>query len=578
MFMDEVEEIKRRLDIADVIGGYIQLKPAGRNRKGVCPFHQEKTPSFMVSPEKGIWHCFGCELGGDIFGFVMKMEGLEFRDALELLAKKAGVELKPRGGSAKTGEFKKRLYAAMELAVRYYQETLIKNPTALGYLKSRGITKQAIKDFQIGYAPDSWEALTQFLLNKRFNQEELIKSGLATKNARGLRDLFRSRIMLPVCDNQGRPVGFSARLIEDDGKSGPKYLNTPETMLYNKSHLIYGLHLAKDAIRENDEAVFVEGNLDVIASHQTGVEQAVASSGTALTADQLRTISRLAKNVKLAFDEDQAGLAATERSIELAQGLDITVKIIELKGAKDPDELIKRDPKLWQQAVGEARYAMDYLFDRLKAQFDLNTALGKKQFSTRMAQVVSRLSDPVEREHYAKLVADLTGVSADAVTKKLTPQTNKSNLPSEDKLDLQKKDAQAEVEDSLLSIVLAFAETRDGLGQLSKGLFSSSERQQIWHAVAHDPKSRDVQIAQGLPELADYVKILGLRGEEEYQDTAPANRKAEAYNLARRLQDIVTKQRIHELTSEIKQAEQTGDHTRRDALLAKVQSINQGEF
>lgn len=566
------------MDIADVIGGYIQLKPAGRNRKGVCPFHDEKTPSFMVSPEKGIWHCFGCDQGGDVFGFVMKMEGLEFRDALEMLAKKAGVELKPRGGGAKTGEFKKRLYAAAELAVRYYQETLIKNPAALSYLKSRGLTKEIIRDFQVGYAPDSWEALTHFLLNQRFTQEELIKAGLASKNARGLRDLFRARIMLPVCDNQGRPVGFSARLLEDDGKSGPKYLNTPQTLLYDKSHLIYGLHLAKDAIRENDEAVFVEGNLDVIASHQVGIKQVVASSGTALTSDQLKVISRLAKNIKLAFDEDQAGLAATERSIEMAQGLDLVVKVVELKGAKDPDELIKRDPKQWEQAVAEASYAMDYLFDRLKSQFELDTANGKKQFSSRMAQVISRLSDPVEREHYAQKVAQLAGVSAEAVSKKLTPaETNKSDLGPKSDL-APARDTQTEVEDSLLAIFVAFPDVREGIEHLPKSLFSTPERQAIWQTAATNMTAKDVQIAELLPDQADYAKILGLRGEEDFQTMAPATRKSEAYNLARRLQDIVTKKLTHQISSQIKAAEDSGDSGKRQALLEKYQQVIRGEF
>ncbi len=572
--MDEVEEIKRRLDIADVIGGYIQLKQAGRNRKGVCPFHQEKTPSFMVSPEKGIWHCFGCDQGGDVFGFVMKMEGLEFRDALEMLAKKAGVELKPRSGGGRTGDLKKRLYEVTELAAKYYQQTLIKNAEALNYLKSRGITRDGIRSFQIGYAPDSWEALTQFLLNKRFTQEELIKAGLASKNARGLRDLFRARIMLPICDNQGRPVGFSARLLQDDGKSGPKYLNTPETLLYNKSHLIYGLHLAKEAIRENDEVVFVEGNLDVIASHQANLKQAVASSGTALTVDQLRTVSRLAKNVKIAFDSDKAGLAATQRAIELAQGLDLVVKIIDLGDVKDPDELIKKDPSLWQKAVSSATYAMDYLLDHLRTQFDLSTAIGKKQFSSKMATVISRLTDPVEREHYAKQVAEITGVSTEAVNKKLTPlEQPEIQNPKSEKTD----DKLGQIEESLLAVTLAFPGTRDGINHLSRVLFSSEPRRLIWQQAAASTAT-DMEIAKALPEHADYVKILGLRGEEEFTNMAPANRSAEAFYLARRLQDIVTKRLQHQLSQQIKAAEASGNSAQVAALLAKHNQISRGEF
>lgn len=573
-----MEEIKRRLDIADVIGSYIQLKPAGRNRKAVCPFHQEKTPSFMVSPEKGIWHCFGCEQGGDVFGFVMKMEGVEFRDALEMLAQKAGVELKPRTGSGKTKEQKQRLLAAAAEAVRYYQETLIKNRKALEYLiKERGLAKETLKSFAIGYAPDSWDALTKYLIGRKFSETELVKAGLATQSRGGLRDLFRSRIMLPVSDTQGRPVGFSGRLLNESA-GGPKYLNTPQTLLYDKSRLLYGWHLARDAVRENDEAVFVEGNMDVIASHQAGLKQVVASSGTALTLDQLRIVSRLTKNVKLAFDEDKAGMAATERAIELGQKLNLVIKIINLKGAKDPDELIRRDLKLWREAVAGAKYAVDYLFERVKNQFDLDSALGKRQFSDRMAPVISRLSDPVEREHYAKLVAEATGVSAQSVSKKLTH----ADLPDETEEQISSKPAEkpprVQIEEALLALTLAYPDTRQGLEHLQENLFSSDERQSIWQALKESPTKTDTELSSALPKLSDYVKILGLRGEEEYQETAPAARNLEAFNLARRLQDIVTQRLKQQLSDQLKAAEKSGDRKARLALLEKYQQLIRGEY
>ena len=276
--MNEVEEIKSRLEIADVVGGYVQLKQAGRNLKAPCPFHQEKTASFMVSPEKGIFHCFGCGQGGDVFKFVMLIEGLDFRSALELLARRAGVELKTKSGRPK--ENTDRLYAAVELAAKYFQATLVKNPKALEYVtKQRRLGKQIITDFMIGYAPESWDALGGFLLKKGFTQDELLRAGLVGQRPERstVYDLYRGRVMFTISDTQGRPIGFTGRVLDD---SLPKYLNTPQTVLYDKSRAIFGLHLAKEAIRTGDEVVLVEGNMDVIASHQAGVRQVVAASAT----------------------------------------------------------------------------------------------------------------------------------------------------------------------------------------------------------------------------------------------------------------------------------------------------------
>lgn len=341
--MTDVEQVKERLDVAEVISGYIPLKQAGRNLKAPCPFHQEKTASFMVSPDKGIWHCFGCGEGGDIIKFVMKYDGLEFRPALELLARKAGIELKGGGGDPKANKERERLTSALKWTVKYYQASLVKNPAALAYAtKTRKLTKQTIQDFQIGYAPDDWNALSHFLVKKDFTAAELKKAGLVGQKAgrTSIYDLYRGRLMFPICDAQGSPVGFTGRVLEDEQL--PKYLNTPQTPLYDKSRAIFGLHLAKDAVREHDEVVLVEGNMDVVASHQAGVKQVVAASGTALTVDQLKALGRLTKNIKICFDADAAGLRATERVIELSQNLGINLAMVRLAGAKDPDELIQK--------------------------------------------------------------------------------------------------------------------------------------------------------------------------------------------------------------------------------------------
>jgi DNA primase len=427
--MDEVAEVKSRLEIAEVVGAYVPLKQAGRSLKAPCPFHQERSASFTVSPERGIYKCFGCGEGGDIFDFVMKMDGVDFRQALEMLARKAGVELKARGGDdGAAKKLRERLISAHELAVKYFQLSLVKNQKALEYVvKKRRLGKQTIKDFQIGYAPDSWNGLTDVLVKKGFTLKELLQGGLAgQKEGRStMYDLFRGRVMFPICDREGRPIGFTGRVL-DDGV--PKYLNTPQTSLYDKSQAIFGLHLAKDAIRSNDEVVLVEGQMDVVASHQAGVKQVVATSGTALTIEHLRMLSKLTKNIKLAFDADRAGLAATERAIEMGQKLGLTLRMVVLpEGAKDADELIgAQGPEALVAAIGDAKYIVDYLFDRFEKDFDLSSAVGKRGYANRLASNLRRLGDPVEQDHYIKLLADKTGTSPEAVKAKLA----KEDMPS----------------------------------------------------------------------------------------------------------------------------------------------------
>jgi DNA primase len=594
--MDEVAEIKHRLEVAEVVGSYLPLKQAGRNLKASCPFHSEKTASFMVSPDKNIWHCFGCGEGGDIFKFVMKMEGLEFRDALELLARRAGVELKSRPVDKASAQAKERLYQALALAAKYYQASLVKNPQALDYvIKQRRFNKQTIQDFMIGYAPDSWEAVTKFLLKKGFSAAELLKAGLAgQKSGRSsIYDLCRGRIMLTISDPQGRPIGFSGRVLDEPAPSsghndslsgaaaestGPKYINTAQTALYDKSRVIYGWHLAKPAIREADEAVLVEGNMDVIASHQSGIKQVVAASGTALTPDQLRAISKLTKNVKLAFDQDQAGLVATERAIELGQKLGLTLKIIEVTGAKDPDELIAQNPKLWEQAIAQAKPIMDYLFNRFAAEYDLSSAVGKRLFTDRLAANVKRLADPVEQDHYVQLLAERTGTSLDAIKKKLEVTKEPRLTVTAHRLPPQKavpkaQDASAKVEEAILGVNLAWPGVRLSLHDLRERNFSDPDRQRILAALTAAGQNSAEAIIKALPELADYVKILTLKGEQEFDDLAPADRSFEAFTLAKRLIVISNKKAKQDLSQQLKAAEAAGDVQLAHSLLQQYQTL-----
>ncbi|HRN90668.1 MAG TPA: DNA primase, partial [Candidatus Saccharibacteria bacterium] len=348
---DAKEEVRSRLNIEDVIGEYVQLKRAGRNFKGLSPFTAEKTASFYVSPEKHIWHDFSSNKGGDIFTFIMEVEGMDFRESLEHLARKAGVDMSmyDTKGSQEIAKRKKRLLQAHDLAAKYYQQSLIQNKHAVEYVfKIRGLSKDIVQTFRIGYAPSSGDALVKFLTKKDFTTKELSQAGLVNRFGG---DLFRGRMMVPLMDGTGQVIGFTARIIDDE-PNAPKYLNTPQTLLYDKGRHVFGLSQAKEAIRSNDYAVIVEGNLDVVSSHQAGFTQVVATAGTAMTEHHLRALVRLSGHARLAFDGDKAGLAATERAVPIAQGVGIELGIVSMPdGAKDPDELIKQDPKLWQKAI-----------------------------------------------------------------------------------------------------------------------------------------------------------------------------------------------------------------------------------
>lgn len=398
---DAKEEIRARLPVEDVVGQYIELKRAGRSLKGRSPWGVDKTPSFMVSPEKGIWHDFSANKGGDIFSFIMEVEGISFREAMEKLATQAGVELaKYGGGDRAVAEKKRRAKEAIELACRYYQFCLTKNKSICEYVfYKRNMNRGTVKEFRIGYAPQNGRALTEFLRKKGYKDTEMEAAGLLNRFGG---DLFRGRMMVPFIDTQG-VIGFTARVID---KGEPKYLNTPETLLFNKSRFVFGLSQAKESIRQSGFVVIVEGNMDVISSHQAGVKEAVATSGTAMTELHLKNLSRLTPDVRLAYDGDAAGMKATERAIMMAGDLGVNLSVIsDYHGAKDPDELIQKDPELWRTAVKNYRPAVDWLLEKFEEDVDLSSGIGKKEYSDVAMKLLRYVKDAVERKHYEKLVA-----------------------------------------------------------------------------------------------------------------------------------------------------------------------------
>ena len=585
--MDAVSEVKARLNIEDVIGEYVQLKRTGRNFKGLSPWTNEKTPSFIVSPEKQIWHDFSSGKGGDMFSFVMDVEGLDFKAALETLARKAGVDLEQFQGRASTGasERKKQALKALELAAKFYQKQLVANKTALNYLRTkRGYSKETVLAWRLGYAPHTATALTEFLTKHGFTTDEMRAAGLVTMRRGGAGDMFRGRIMVPLADSRGEIIGFTARLLDDKQPDAPKYINTPQTAVYDKSRQVFGLHLAKEAIRKTGYVVVAEGNLDVISSHQADVTNVVASAGTAMTEQHLKALKRFTSDVRLSFDGDSAGIAATERVIPLANAAEVSLRIITLPNAKDPDELIRGNPpaggaKAWQKAIDKADYAPDWLIGRYRSQLDLKTAPGKKAFTDALLTTVRRLQDPVEQEHYLKKIAELTDSSFESVKAKLSTQAaeeraprrrvNQPNGPPPDRalVEYQK------LQDHFLAMVLMKPSLREMLKDMKADYFVSGAARKVYEFLVKNPKfAGQPKLAASLQNESDYVKIISLQFEELYQELPADDLAEQANNLKQRfLAKYVTIQK-HSLAE---QMSQTTNENKLKTLTKSADKLNE---
>jgi DNA primase len=408
--MKDTDQIKDKIDVVDLVGEYVALKPAGVNYKGLCPFHREKSPSFMVNRERQRWHCFGCNKGGDIFTFLQELEGMEFVEVLKHLADRAGVKLENARGNEIQGNQKNRLKEISEQAAKFFHEFLIRMPAsqaAREYLQKRGLTEETIQKWRIGFIPDQWELLTQYLLKKGYGVEDLVAAGLTIKkegamNGRGFYDRFRGRIMFPIFDMYGSVVGFTGRVLVETEKSGGKYVNTPETPIYNKSSIVFALNFAKNVIKEKDLIVLVEGQMDVIACHQAGMENVVATSGTAMTEMQVRLLKRYSDNMALAFDADSAGQNAAKRGIDIALTEGMNVKVIRIPEGqgKDPDECIKQNKEVWFQSVQNARDIMVWYIERAFSLHDIKTPQGKQKIAADVLAEIGRIPSAIVQDHW----------------------------------------------------------------------------------------------------------------------------------------------------------------------------------
>ena len=417
--MNDVDTVKDKVDIVELVSEYVALKKAGRNFRANCPFHNEKTPSFMVSPSLGIFKCFGCGVGGDVFQFLMQIEGMEFGETLTALAKRVGVKLTEfKAGS---GDIKDRLVAACTQASEYYHFLLVEHgigKRGLAYLKDRGVDGEVVKIFKLGWAPDGWENLTKYLVNKKkFTMDELVRAGLAGVGGRGAFDWFRRRIVFPLRNHRGETVGFSGRLLPGDpeeGKTG-KYINTPETLIYHKGELLYGLDLTRQDIKMAGAVVVVEGELDMISSFLAGVKNVAAIKGSALTASQVKLIKRFATEVVMALDSDVAGDAAVRRGIEMADEEGLAIKVVKMGEYKDPDDFARKDPEGWKAAVINAVFIYDFYIESAVTRHGMATADGKRRVGMELLPIWAKISDEIVKAHYVGKLAGALGVSEEAV-------------------------------------------------------------------------------------------------------------------------------------------------------------------
>ena len=568
---DAREEIKSRISIEDLAGEYLELKRTGRNFKALSPWTNERTPSFIVSPDKQIWHDFSSGKGGDIFGFIMEVEGMNFREALEFLARKAGVEIETFNSkrSKEIAEKKERLRKILQISSNFYQHMLIRDKKALNYVfKKRKLSKEIVQDFKVGYAPNGQKILTNFLLKKGFSLNDIRDAGLLNRFGG---DIFRNRMVITLKDASGEPVGFTGRIIDDE-PNAPKYLNTPQTLLYDKSSNIFGLSQAKNEIRKTGFAVVVEGNMDVISSHQVDVMNVVATAGTAMTVNHLKALSRFSNDIRLCFDSDQAGINATERAISLGQQAGVELSIITLDQsagqAKDPDELIQKDIELWRKSIANPQPAMEWIFDQYQKRLDISTAKGKKDFSTIALKLVENLNDPVEKDFYINEISKRIGVSKATLLNKIGEEKKPEKTKKRVKIEKTDKKFVDDFlyEDDLLALAIKEPRLAKMLSDLKENSLHGEQRNKILEIL----KSEDMELLKSFDE---YVKILLLKADERL-----GNIKESATDEMKRLIQKVKTENLRtqkeNLQAELENAEIQGDENLKTKILSKIIELN----
>lgn len=586
MFSSPIDEIKNRLDIVEVVGSYIKLQKTGANFRAICPFHSEKKPSFFVSPARQIWHCFGCNLGGDIFRFIMQIEGVEFGDALRILAQRAGVTLKKQDPKLRTE--RQRFYEICELATQFFEKQLEGSKVgeaAKNYLLKRGIAEESIRKWRLGYAPDTWHGLSEFLTSVGYKKEEIVKAGLSIKKtADNFYDRFRGRIVFPIFDLNGQVIGFTARIFgQKENEEIAKYVNTPNTLLYDKSRVLYGLDKAKVAIRKRNQCILVEGQTDVIMSHQAGVENVVATSGTALTPFQLKILKRYTDNLVTAFDMDIAGDSATKRGIDLAQMRGFDIKVITMEKDSDPADIIQKNPENWEKIVNQAQSILEFYFENTFSRFDAKKPEGKKEVSNILLPVIKRIPNRIVQAHWVGKLAQKLEVKPEDIEVEL----KKYSLSAQDQdLNPDKKTVQTQpflksrkqvLEERVLSLILKNPQIISLIEESCFDYFSS-QAGEILAGFKKKPLPdflNNLKNYQFSPELNQFLDKLVLRAELDYELISSEGKidpEEECLICLEELRALGIKDKLDELARKIKKSEEEKDFEKATSL---VQEFNE---
>ncbi len=564
MLNSPIEEIKNRLDVVEVIGSYIKVHKAGANYRAVCPFHSEKKPSFFISPARQIWHCFGCGAGHNMFDFVMKIEGVEFGDALRILAQKAGVELKkPTAQDMAWQSERVRLYEICELATKFFEKQLEESKTgvlAKKYLLDRGLKEESVKKWRLGYAPDVWQSLSDFLTSRGYKKAEVEKAGLGLTSEKGsFYDRFRGRIIFPVFDFNSQIVGFGGRVFkEKDNKEIAKYVNTPSTILYDKSRILYGLDKAKVEVRKKDNCILVEGYTDCIMAHQAGTENTVATSGTALTPHQLKILKRYTENLTLGFDMDVAGDNATKRGIDLAQAQGFNIKVVRLPEGKDAAEIISKNLKEWEEALSDKKSIYEFYFESAFFNRDAESPDGKKEISKILLPVIKKIPNQIEKSFWIQKLSKKLKVREEEVReelKKVKLEEDLFGLEPEEIANLPQKSRREMLEERLLAMIL---KSPQSIESVEKNVFSF-----------FSPQGREIleKLSKKESPESEFFNYLYLKAEVEEMEEKEILSEIEF--CLKEIQFLDAKSKMGEISKEIRKAEEEKDGKKTGDLVQK---------
>lgn len=575
--MTDTDQIRERINIVDLIAESVRLKKAGRNFKGLCPFHNERTPSFIVSPERQIWHCFGCSRGGDAFTFLMELDRIEFPEALKILAERAGVKLEMRAVDSEKTKLKQRLLEIHHLVGEFYHFLLVKHTIgerARLYLKSRGVSDALVNTFGLGFAPNAWENATKFLRKKGFSDKELEMGGVSLRGRSGWYDRFRGRLMFPLKNYRGETIAFAGRLLDPQAKEA-KYINSPETPLYTKGQTLYGLEVTKETIRREGSAVVVEGEFDAISSYQAGVANVVAIKGSALTETQVDLLKRFTERIILALDQDAAGDAAMRRGIEIADRVGLDIRVVAIPLGKDPDEAARDNAAIWKKSVKQAVPFYDFLISSALARFSTLDAYSKKKITDEVLPQLAKITNTIVQAHYVKELSGKLALPEEKIVEamgklKMVPLAVGKAPPVEPS---SAKSRAVQIEERLFSLVVQAKDIKEALVQVTKqldpsDLTQSSVRRLFIELVDYTANNEQVDLndfARTLPqELVPTLNRLFLADLPPVPDGA--SHQKELVRTVVEMKRMLLRSKMRELTTHIQLAEKIPD----ESLLGKL--------